>query len=122
MEDPRWLKIVTVGLILAILAVVYFLLTGGFAVSKAKKTQTQVQTQTTQTSNIVVSPTPFATPTAGSSTKTKQSKTPSAYSTISNRTQTNVQTLPSTGFPAGLSVVFSISAIISGLSLRKFPK
>lgn len=113
MDDPRWLRVITVGLILAILAAAYFLLTGGFSVSKTKK----VQTQTTQ---VIQSPKPAAIPIV--TMRPQQTATPSAYARVANRTQLNTQTLPRTGFPAGIAVVFSVSAIISGLSLRKFPR
>ncbi len=112
MDDPRSLKIVTVGLILAALAVGYFLLTGGFSVKKPKK----VQTQNTQQIAGVTTPSPTAT------LEPQPTATPSsAYSRIVERTQANVQTLPATGFSAGLAIVFSAGAIISGWSLRKYP-
>lgn len=118
MDDPRVLRIITVGLVLAVLAVAYFLLTGGFS-SRSKTTQT---TQTTQVKGMASS-----SPAAVSGTATQASPTPSptpqsAYSRIVDRNQADVTTLPKTGFPAGLAVVFSASAVISGLSLRKFPK
>ncbi len=116
MDDPRWLRVITVGLILAILAAVYFLLTGGLSLSKTKKVQTQ-----TQTTQVVESAKPTAIPLA--TTKPTQTATPSAYNTISKRAQANTQTqtLPNTGFPVGLAALVSASAMISGLSLRKFP-
>lgn len=113
MEDPRSLRIVTVGLILAALAVGYFLLTGGFSISKPKR----VQTQNTQVAGVT-SPTPSAVP---SYVQPSPEPTQSAYSRIVARNQANVQTLPATGFPAGLVVVFSIGTMISGFSLRKYP-
>lgn len=94
MDDPRVLRILTIGLVLASLAVGYFLLTGGLGV-KSKK----VQTQTTQLEEVVESPAPEQTV-----------------------TQSNVQVLPSTGFPVGLAIIFSVSAIVSGWGLRQFPK
>ena len=121
MDDPRILRVITVGLILAILAVVYFMLTGGFAVSKSKT----AQNQTNQVNRVVESPKPtsIAAVTNPQQTpiKSEQAATPSANSTPSNKSH-NVQTLPRTGFPVGLAVVFSASAVVSGLSLRKFPK
>lgn len=120
MDDPRVLRIITVGLVLAALAVVYFLLTGGFAVSKSKK----VQTQATQTNYVVESPSPsVSNPSASVSPlpAIRSAATQSAYLRILNRTQSGVQTLPNTGFPVGLAVVFSVGTMISGLSLRKFP-
>ncbi len=116
MDDPRVLRIITVGLVLAVLAVAYFLLTGGFS-SRTKTTQTA---QITQVKGIASS-----SPAAAAGTATQASPTPtpqSAYDRIVDRNQAGVTTLPKTGFPAGLVVVFSASAIISGLSLRKFPK
>lgn len=114
MDDPRLLRIITVGLVLASLAVGYFLLTGGLGV-KPKK----VQTQPTQVNRIVESPIPTAVPIA--TAQPQQTATPSAYSRIVDRNRSNVQILPNTGFPVGLAIVFSASAIISGWSLRKFP-
>lgn len=114
MDDPRVLRIITVGLVLASLAVGYFLLTGGLA-PKSKK----VQTQTTPPTKIVESPTPLSTPVA--TVQPQSTATPSAYSRIVDRTQSGVRTLPATGFPVGLVVIFSVSAIISGWSLRKYP-
>lgn len=111
MDDPRWLRVVTVGLILAVLAVGYFILTGGFSVSKPKT----VQTQDSQIAGVI-SPSPIAT------AEPQPTATPaSAYSRILERTQANVQTLPNTGFPAGLAAVFSVGTIITGWSLRKYP-
>lgn len=114
MDDPRVLRILTVGLVLAALAVGYFLLTGGFAVSKAKK----VQTQNTQIAGVT-SPAPTDVPVA--SAQPSPATPQSAYSRIVERNQSNVKTLPATGFPAGLAVVFSVGTIISGWSLRKYP-
>lgn len=99
MEDPRWLRLITIGLILAALAVGYFLISGKFT--------TKTTNQPTQTPDAVL----------GQNT---QAITPSAYTRIAERTK-GAQTLPKTGFPVGLAIVFSVSAIISGFSLRKFP-
>src|SRR5258708_3956019 len=122
MDDPKSLRIVAVGLILAALAVGYFLLTGGFAVTKSKK----AQTQNTQIAGVVSSPTPssYGTVTPNPTTQAQDAtSSASAYSRILSRNQAqgNVQTLPATGFPAGLAVVFSIGTIVSGWSLRKYP-
>lgn len=108
MDDPRWLRLITIGLVLAALAVGYFLLTGKLSISNiTKQPSPSILGQNAQTS-----PTPIAVPTP----------TPaSAYTRIVNRTQGGVQVLPNTGFPVGLAVVFSISAMISGLGLRKYP-
>lgn len=106
MNDPRVLRIITVGLVLAAIAVGYFLLTGGLS-PKPKK----VQTQTTQVYKTE-SPTPSESPVLSVQSSPAPTNVPSAY---------NVQTLPATGFPVGLAFVFSVSAIISGWSLRKYP-
>lgn len=100
MEDPKWFRMITIGLVLVALSVGYFLLTGGFSVSKSKK--------------VVESPAPNPTSTP--------SPTPqSAYNAIVNRTQSGVQTLPNTGFPASMLVVFSAGAVVAGWGLRRFP-
>lgn len=119
MDDPRSLRIVTVGLILAALAVGYFLLTGGFSVTKSKKTQSQ----NIQTADVTSSPAPSYEAVTPSPASQPQNATASAYSRIlaRNQAQGNVQTLPATGFPAGLAVIFSVGTIVSGWSLRKYP-
>lgn len=92
MDDPRWLRLITIGLVLAALAVGYFLFSGGMSVNKSSK-----------------APSP---PSPGGSSSLRPP--PQA-------TQSEAQTLPGTGFPAALAIVFSVSAMISGFSLRKFP-
>lgn len=115
MDDPRVLRIITVGLVLAAIAVGYFLLTGGLS-PKPKK----VQTQATQVYKAE-SPTPSESPVLSVQSSPSSTNVPSAYNTLAQRNQSNVQTLPATGFPAGLVLVFSVSAIVSGWSLRKYP-
>ncbi len=111
MDDPRFLRIITVGLVLAALAVGYFLLTGGF---KAKKVQTPI-------TQVVESPAPSDV--AGASVQPSQPPVPSqsAYDKLAQRSQSNVSKLPNTGFPEGLVVVFSVGTLVSGWSLRKYP-
>lgn len=117
MDDPRVLRIITVGLVLAALAVGYFLLTGGF---KAKKAQTEI-TQVEQVNTVAESPVPSDV--VGESIQSASSPAPvqSAYDTLANRSQSNVQTLPKTSFPTGVVVIFSAGALVSGWSLRKYP-
>src|SRR3989344_5769393 len=101
MEDPRWLRLITIGLVLAALAVGYFLLTGRLSPNSNNTTRTQ-----TQVNKAVESPTPAAV-----ATVTQPSPTPtpaSAYSRIVERTQGGVKSLPKTGFPVGLAIVFSV--------------
>ena len=112
MDDPRVLRILTIGLVLAALAVGYFLLTGGLSV-KSKK----VQPQTTQ---VEVSPSPSAV--AGVDYQPSPSSSPqSAYDRLASRSQSNVQTLPNTSFPTGAAAAFSLGALVTGWSLRKYP-
>lgn len=112
MDDPRVLRIITVGLVLAALAVGYFLLTGGFAV-KSKKVQNSV--------NKVVVESPSPSSVAGVSVQPTAAPSQSAFDRIAARSQTNVSNLPKTGFPAGVAVVFSVGTLVSGWSLRKYP-
>lgn len=104
MEDPRWLRIVTVGLVLAALAVGYFLLTGRFNSNNQTKPINQVTTQTSPTpapTRIpnVTPPTPLATPDP----------------------RRNITTLPRTGYFQFILGIISVGIMISGLGLRKFP-
>lgn len=127
MEDPRWLRLLTVGLVLAAIAVGYSLFTGRFASNSTKKAPQIGQVipsasptstpavlgrngqSSLPTSAPIASPSPSATPT-------------SAYSIIANRTKGGMQVLPNTGFSVGLAVALSISVMISGWGLRRFPK
>jgi len=106
MEDPRWLRLVTIGLVLAALVVGYFLISGGFS-QKANKPQAEVAS-VTSTPQPTLLPTVPPTPT-------------SAYSRIADRSKGGVEILPKTGFPIFLSGVLSASAVIVGWGLRKFP-
>lgn len=119
MDDPRWLRIVVVGLILAILAVVYFLITGGFSSNRSKNTQTQ---NTQPNKIVVVSPSPTPIPVVTMSPQPQRTATPSAYNSISSRAQGSTQALPNTGFPIAVAVVISGSAVGLGLAFRKFPR
>ncbi|OGE33089.1 hypothetical protein A3C59_02835 [Candidatus Daviesbacteria bacterium RIFCSPHIGHO2_02_FULL_36_13] len=100
MNDPKWLRVMTVGLILAALAIGYFLIAGKFSKPAVIK-DSQVQ--------IVE---PSASPSAN----------PSAYNLIVERNLQDVTTLPNTAFPASLMFVFSAGAIAVGLGLKRFPK
>jgi hypothetical protein len=125
MDDPRVLRIITVGLILAALAVVYFLFTGGFAVGKPKVSQKQVTVTPSPVAQATANPsaTPSVVGQAQPTAIPSSTAIPTtAYDTLSNRSQGNVQNLPSTGFPVGLAIIFSTSAIVSGFGLRRFPK
>lgn len=105
MENPGWMRIIVVGLVLAALAIGYFLLSGSFVKTKPKS---EVSNKT------VVAETPVA--------ATPKPATTSAYTRIVNRAQGGTQTLPATGFPLALVGVFSAGAAVAGFGLRKFPK
>lgn len=110
MDDPRWLRLITIGLVLAALAVGYFLLTGRLS-SNTTKTSSQVS-KAIPSSSPTVTPSPAIIPTPSPI---------SAYEAISNRTQGTPQTLPKTGLPVGLMTALSVSIIIAGWGLRRFP-
>lgn len=102
MEDTRWLRLVTIGLVLAAMAVGYFLLAQRFS-----GTKTEVSDQPTPSPSVLGTDTTDA--------------TKSAYQRIAERTKGGVETLPATGFPALLTGTLFASAVIIGLGLRRFP-
>lgn len=128
MDDPRVLRIITVGLILAALAVVYFLFTGAFSGSKTKVSQNQTTSKSTPTPSPVVSATPEPSPSViGQAQPTPvptatSSIPPAAARALNNKGGTSLQSLPNTGFPGGLAIIFSASAVAFGFGLRRFPK
>ncbi len=103
MDDPRWLRVITVGLVLAALAVGYYIVTGAFSIKKT--------TPQTQVSTVAPSPKPSSQP----------QNTTSAYDRIVARNQAQIQTLPKTGLPVGFLGLLSLSIMVTGLGLRKFP-
>ncbi len=119
MEDSRWLRLITIGLVLAAIAVGYFLFTGRFSSNTFLKPKPQVSQSvlnaTSSAKPAIFVPSPSPSPV-------------SAYNKITERTaqgsqpvQTLSQSLPRTGFPAGLSAVLTVSLMIFGWGLRKFP-
>lgn len=110
MEDPRWLRLITIGLILAALAVGYFLLSGRLISNSSVKTAPQTTVAPSAGAGV--------TPSASSPKPTPTS----AFDRVANRTQSQVQTLPKTGFTEVLAGIFSVGIMISGWNLRKFPK
>ena len=80
MDDPKWLRLITVGLMLSVVVVIYLLFTGTFIGEKNKK----VSIQTGQVNGVKATPTPVPV---------------TAYNKIAERTQASVETLPNTGFP-----------------------
>lgn len=104
MEDGRWLRMITAGLIIAAIVVSFFLLTGRFNGG-----------QRNQVARISPSPTleplPSPSPTDGSL----------GVATDSGTLQPG-QSLPKTGLPLVLLGAFSVAAVISGYFLRKYPE
>ena len=107
MDDPRWLRLIVVGLVLAALVAGYMILSGGFVKSKPAQKSNQAVTE-----KAVRSPDPSVIPIA----------TGSAYGQLSDRSQSNVQRLPNTGPQLGLILLVSLSIMFSGWSLRKFSR
>ena len=93
MDDPRWLRVITVGLVLAALAVGYFFIAGRFSAKNVGQPEVSGVMEQTESPAPVASPSPTA----------------------------DVQALPNTAFPSGLLIVFSAGAIAAGFGLRKFP-
>lgn len=128
MDDPKALRLVTIGLVLVAIAVGYLLFTGGFSVSKSKIAQNQgnqasPSPKPSPSATAKPTPVPSSPSVIGQNARPTPSPSPiSAYNTNTYRAQGNVQTLPATGFPVELAVIFSASAIVSGFSLRKFPR
>ena len=125
MEDPKWLRLVTVGLVLAALAVGYFLLTGRFSSNNQPKPNNQVINQVNPTPIPVVSETTMPTPTSvglGSSPSVSPSVSPSASpSAAAPYPRTNVTTLPRTGYQLVILGIIAAGVMISGWGLRKYP-
>ncbi len=109
MDDSRWLRFTAIGLVLAAVAVGYFLFSGRLSPSSITRTQPS-PAPTVLGNNAESSPAPTPSPTPGA-----------AYTTIADRAQGGTQILPNTGFPVGLVAVFSLSGVIVGWGLRKFP-
>lgn len=121
MEDPLWLRLLIIGLVIAALVVGYLLFTGKFA-SNTIKNGSPVSTAT-PVASVSAAPSPSI---LGQNTQRTISPTSiptpvSAYDRISARTQNGTQSLPRTGFPVGAVAMLSIAALISGWGLRKFP-
>ena len=124
MENPRWLRFVIIGLVLAALAVGYFLFRGTFTQKTAVTKAPAVSNQATLSESISVSPKPSV---IAQNAQVASPSPKSAYDRIASRTTSQskggaVTVLPKTGFPAGLSAIFSISVMITGWGLRRFPK
>lgn len=118
MEDPKWLRLITIGLVLAAVAIGYLLFTGRFSSNTARS-----------------SPLPSVSSPESVSPKPTQSQTGAQISSPSPATAEgrvaersggalngDIRSLPKTAFPMGIGIIFSLVAIATGWGLRKFPK
>ncbi|OGE19061.1 hypothetical protein A3J19_00310 [Candidatus Daviesbacteria bacterium RIFCSPLOWO2_02_FULL_41_8] len=120
MDDPKWLKFMAIGLVLAAVAIGYFLLSGRLSPKSAAKIQVGPSpTVLGQDIQMMATPTPAPSLTPGSATDRPAG---SAYSKTVERSRNETKALPNTGFPVGLAAAFSVSALIAGWGLRRFPK
>lgn len=112
MEDQKWLRLVTIGLVLAAIAVGYFLIAQRFSSSKVSQAQPSVLSTTSSTPQPIVSMSPL--PSVPQSSQ-------SAFQKVAERNQASVKTLPATGFPYFMSGVFALGLLFAGWGLRKYP-
>ena len=118
MEDTRWLRLISVGFVLAAMAVGYFLLSNSFFSNKSTKVSSQQNSQSKQATS---SGQESSTSVLSEATQQPAPSNAPAYAKIVGRTQAQVETLPKTGVPLFMVGVFAISALSAGLGLRKFP-
>lgn len=124
MENPGWLKLVVVGLVLSAMAGGYFLLSSRLVPTKSNKSQeTSVSEDTPKPSQDLSVLGQVATPSVSPTTTpiVVTPTNPPAYTRIAQRVQGRVETLPNTGVPVFLVGVGALSAMVVGLSLSKFP-
>ncbi|MDD5147022.1 MAG: hypothetical protein PHV63_00525 [Candidatus Daviesbacteria bacterium] len=121
MEDSRWFRLITIGLILAALAVGYFLLSGRLTSNSFIKTKPQTTNEVSGTASATPSASVLGQDVQTTPTSSPKQTPSSAYDRIANRNQNQVQTLPKTGFSQVLAGIFSVGVMISGWGLRKYP-
>lgn len=112
MDDPRWLRLITIGLVLAALAVGYFLLTGGLSSSSSKQAQ-NLNSKVGSSPVPTIIPAPSASPSVLGQNVIQSSPSPIPVG--------GVTTLPRTGFPIILIGTISAGVMIAGWGLRRFP-
>lgn len=123
MDDPRLLRIILFGLVLAALTIGYLIFSGKFL-----KPQTITnKNQPTQTNRAAAGVNATPVPTTIPGTASENLSTPSAYTRIMERNQgqklqAQANSLPKTGLPIALAGAASVSAITVGWFLRKYPK
>ncbi len=115
MDDPRWIRLVTIGLILAAVAVGYFLISGRLFTNSTTQTQPQ---EISVEGSLSPSPSVLGQDTA---TVSPSPTSQSAFNTIAQRMQGSAQTLPNTGFPILSLGLFSAAVVVIGWGLKKFP-
>jgi hypothetical protein len=122
MEDTGRVRLIIIGIILAIVAGGYFLFTQANRVFKSRTEGNQ----TTNQRNVAVSPSPSAN---SGYNIVVVSPSPTGFATASGTPavagrSTNIaqNSLPNTGFPEVLAGTFALSAVISGYFLRKYPR
>lgn len=116
MDDPRLFRIILFGLVLAALTIGYLIFSG--RILKPQVTTTKVEQSVQVKTENTASPAPIGTKVADNTSLSLA--TPSAYTRILGRNQ--LATLPETGAAGMLFGVVSVSAVIAGWSLRKFPR
>ena len=108
MDQSKWLIISAAGLVLVLAGLAYFLVIGRFS---SKNNPVPVKTGSVN----VASPSPDTLGLAAS-------PSPNAYQVLADKTSPKTQSLPNTGFPGALLLVFSSSAVAVGFGLKKFSR
>ncbi len=102
MNYPNWLRLIIIGLVIAVIGSGYFLLSGRF-------------NKTTEIVNLP-SPTPI-TIAAVSPTPTPQT----AANVVADKSSAqNTNSLPSTGFPLVVGGILATVSVVTGYKLRKY--
>ena len=110
MDQPKWLKLAALGLLIVILGLTYFVVVGRFS---SKKEVVSKPSTISQGSVSTASPTPSATP----------STSPNAFQKLSDQqVANNTQNLPNTGFAEDLFIFVTAVLILSGITLRKYSR
>ncbi|MCR4305922.1 MAG: hypothetical protein NUV73_02460 [Candidatus Daviesbacteria bacterium] len=123
MDDPKWLKLVVIGLVLAALATGYFLLSGRLTSNQAAKPGSQVSKGVPVASPVASSsPAVLGQNAQGSPVPVSSSVPVSAYSALVNRNGGGVENLPNTGSPVILISALAVSTMLVGWGLRRYPR
>lgn len=110
MEQPKWLKLSALGLLIVILGLTYFVVVGKFSAKREASKSKVIQGSVT-----VASPTP--------STSAKPSTSPNAYQKLTDKQAVgNAKNLPNTGFAEDAFIFFTAVLILSGMILKKYSR